>query len=680
MPQKMPEQKVRRKTSLALISLGGVIPALLIIVAVDAVQKLTLEIPWLFLGSIALVGLALLAGGIRVLLHHGGRTGVLFFLLAQAWGAASVLGMRLSGGWESPVWMRMIFPICALLALSLLFHFFVTDPILCGSPPRIWLAVPHGLVVFAGLAAPFFEGLVWDTLALGLGILLALAAFLVGCGVYLRAGSPRQRQKLRIRAVGGLLGALPVIFGWALPHFWDLYAPWFPSWLSGVFLFLIPAGIFTSLFLRRLYHLDRLLVDAGITAVVFLIAAPIGWGLYVWITPLLPPGQVVLALFSVLLSLVLGWGVGPLWRGLHTLAGKRLNDGLRPEPLLMEKASRALAGCLSRRELNQVLTRDIPGMLGLSGAKLWFGEAAFAPTRKADEPQLNFELKFQAKVRAIWSLYPFRDGRPFSSQDRRILAALAEQAEVTLRNVLLVESLRRQLDEIRAGQALLAEAQHQLLRSRDNERSRLARDLHDGPVQTLVALNLALGLLDVGDGIDLAELSVDLGEMRREVKGLIGELRQVCAQLRPPLLDTLGLGPAIQSLAEDWSAETGVVVTAEISASAEDLCLLPDEAMVNLYRIVQEGLHNIGKHARATHVDICLTRQNNLLVLQVADDGAGFAVPDTLRGLTQGGHFGLVGMRERVNLIGGKWSLVSQPGKGTVVKVTLPLREAGVKD
>lgn len=673
MPEMRPEKKARRKTDLALIPLGLVIPALLVIVVMAALQGGTLAVLWLPLGAMVLVGLALLTGGIRVLLNYGGWTGILFFLLALAWGAASILGMRLSSLGAPPAWMEMIFPACVLLSLSLLFHFSLTDPVLFGRPPRLWLAVPHSLVVFAGLAVVLFEGQVWRGLALGGGVGLTLAAFGAGWAAYFKAASPRQRQQLRLRAAGALLAALPVIFGWALPQFWGLYEPWFPAWLAGVFLLLLPAGIFLSLSLRRLYGLDRFLIDAGVTLLVILIVVSAGWGLYMWMASVLPSDRAVMALFSALMVLILGWGVQPLWQGLRTLAGRRIYGRHGPEARWMADASRALAGCLSRRELNQVLTRDIPGMLGLSGAQLWFGEAAFAPTRKADIPQLTFELQFQAKVRAIWSLYPCQDGRPFSASDRRRLGILAEQAEVALRNVLLVETLRRQLDEIRAGQSLLAEAQHQLLRSRDNERSRLARDLHDGPVQTLVALNLALGLLDVGKGADLEKLSADLGSMRGEVKALIGELRQVCAQLRPPLLDTLGLGPALQSLAEEWSAETGVGVTVEIHVGAEDLCRLPDEAMVNLYRIVQEGLHNIGKHARASHVRIALNCQDGGLVLKVADDGAGFAVPDTLRGLTQGGHFGLVGMRERVNLIGGKWSLQSHPGKGTMIEVSLPL-------
>jgi len=150
-------------------------------------------------------------------------------------------------------------------------------------------------------------------------------------------------------------------------------------------------------------------------------------------------------------------------------------------------------------------------------------------------------------------------------------------------------------------------------------------------------------------------------------------LREVCAVLRPPLLDTLGLGSALEALAVEWGEENGITVSTEIEAAEELLCKLSDEAAVNLYRIVQEALQNIGKHAHAGHVTVRMHCIDSILKLELLDDGAGFAVPDTFRDLTQGGHFGLVGMRERVNLIGGKWDLTSTPGQGTCITVSLPV-------
>jgi signal transduction histidine kinase len=169
----------------------------------------------------------------------------------------------------------------------------------------------------------------------------------------------------------------------------------------------------------------------------------------------------------------------------------------------------------------------------------------------------------------------------------------------------------------------------------------------------------------------VAPLAEELGAVRAEVRNLLVELRQVCAELRPPMLDTLGLGAALRALAEDWSAQHEVTVQLDLPSNAA-LRPLPDEVAVNLYRVVQEALANIARHAQAQAVTLCLTWQDARLSLTIQDDGQGFAVPVALRSLTDHGHFGLVGVQERVNLIGGTLTLESAPGRGTAMRVIWP--------
>jgi two-component system NarL family sensor kinase len=251
------------------------------------------------------------------------------------------------------------------------------------------------------------------------------------------------------------------------------------------------------------------------------------------------------------------------------------------------------------------------------------------------------------------------DGDDFTPTDRRILHTLAHQAEIALSNVLLVEALQRRLDEIREGQ-------HQLLRSREEERARLARDLHDGPVQLLVGLNMQLGLL-LSSGDD-TPLFGELRAVRGEVRGLLSDLRQVCAELRPPMLDTLGLGAALRALTEEWREQHGKTVDLDLPPDAV-LRSLPGEVAVNLYRVAQEALANAARHATAGRVGFCLAWDDGRLELAIEDDGHGFAVPEALCDLTAAGHFGLVGMQERVDLIGGELAIDSAPGQGTTVRV-----------
>jgi signal transduction histidine kinase len=134
------------------------------------------------------------------------------------------------------------------------------------------------------------------------------------------------------------------------------------------------------------------------------------------------------------------------------------------------------------------------------------------------------------------------------------------------------------------------------------------------------------------------------------------------------MLDTLGLSSAIRSLASEWTTLNGIKTQLNLCPD-QDLKPLPIEVSVNLFRVAQEALSNITKHAHADQVNISLSFERSQLVMTIEDDGTGFNAPDTLRGLTQQSHYGLAGMRERMDLIGGTWSIKSAPGEGTIVRV-----------
>jgi signal transduction histidine kinase len=228
--------------------------------------------------------------------------------------------------------------------------------------------------------------------------------------------------------------------------------------------------------------------------------------------------------------------------------------------------------------------------------------------------------------------------------------------------------LRSQLDEIHASRETLAKAQRRLLRSREEERGRLARDLHDGAIQELVGLKMQIGLLLASAPEGHSAVRDALATIRTEVQGLLDELRQVCADLRPPMLDTMGLGAALRALVAEWPSQSDAAVALELPPDAT-LRSLPDEVAVNLYRVAQEGLNNAARHAAARHITIRLAWDAPNLVLMLRDDGQGFTVPDALENLVAQGRFGLAGMRERVELIGGTLAFESASGEGTTVRV-----------
>jgi signal transduction histidine kinase len=206
-----------------------------------------------------------------------------------------------------------------------------------------------------------------------------------------------------------------------------------------------------------------------------------------------------------------------------------------------------------------------------------------------------------------------------------------------------------------------------VLRATEEERTRLAADLHDGPVQKLTALRYGLARVSarVGRG-DAGGATSLIDQLEVELADEIGGLRRFMAELRPPLLDQRGLPEAIRTQAQTFEASNGVACTVEADLDGQ----LAPELETVLYRVVQESLTNAAKHARASQVTVGLAASNDVVRLRVRDDGAGFD-PLAVRRLVQDGHFGLAGMRERVEMVGGSLRIDSSPGRGTTIAVDL---------
>ena len=213
-------------------------------------------------------------------------------------------------------------------------------------------------------------------------------------------------------------------------------------------------------------------------------------------------------------------------------------------------------------------------------------------------------------------------------------------------------------------------AMQTVLRATEQERVRLAADLHDGPVQELTALRYGLtrarnriqrGQPEQAEGL-LAELE---GELAAGITGL----RRLMAELRPPVLDEHGLEVALHNQVRSFEATSGVACAISTGLQGR---LAPDLETV-LYRVTQETLNNVGKHAGASRVTVSLAAENGSVRLRINDDGVGFDPIATSRLLSEG-HFGLAGMRERVEMVGGRLSIDSAPGHGTTVDVAMANR------
>ena len=205
----------------------------------------------------------------------------------------------------------------------------------------------------------------------------------------------------------------------------------------------------------------------------------------------------------------------------------------------------------------------------------------------------------------------------------------------------------------------------QITAAQEEERQRFARELHDGMGPALASLNLRLrasGRMLEREGHPVAK---ELGEMAELTQDSVREIRRLIHDLRPNALDDLGLVPALKEYLSRCEQESGLAI--RFTAEAGDR--MPARVETALFRIVQEAVNNVIKHAEAHRVDVDLSCQDRTATLRIADDGRGF---DPSRTPT-GSHVGLWSMQERVRQLGGQFRLQSSPGDGTVVSVAVPL-------
>jgi PAS domain S-box-containing protein len=222
----------------------------------------------------------------------------------------------------------------------------------------------------------------------------------------------------------------------------------------------------------------------------------------------------------------------------------------------------------------------------------------------------------------------------------------------------------RLFDEVRAGRERLEALSQRLLQVQEAERQHIARELHDEIGQALTALKLSL---DTVKDISLEDVPARLDETQRQVNELLGRVRNLALDLRPAMLDDLGLLPALLWLFERYSAQAGVQVTFEHRGLERRF---NPEIETAAYRIVQEALTNVARHARVRDVTVRSWSDASSLSVQIVDQGRGF---DARAALAAGASSGMAGMRERVLLLAGQFAVESTPGEGTRVSAELPL-------
>ena len=234
-------------------------------------------------------------------------------------------------------------------------------------------------------------------------------------------------------------------------------------------------------------------------------------------------------------------------------------------------------------------------------------------------------------------------------------------------NQQLIAQLAEQLQTLDKANLALQDANRRLLTEREEERKHLARELHDQVIQDLLSVNYQLEEIA---GQVAPELEADLSNVRENIRELVSDIRGICGTLRPPTIDSLGLGAALQSYARDWTTRTGIEATLNLDPN---LGRLPEMIELSVFRIIQEGLNNVWRHAQASHVSLSLQHTSpRMLMISISDDGMGLPEDFDVVDLASMGHYGLLGVSERVALLGGRLRVMRQSKGGALLQVEIP--------
>jgi signal transduction histidine kinase len=302
-----------------------------------------------------------------------------------------------------------------------------------------------------------------------------------------------------------------------------------------------------------------------------------------------------------------------------------------------------------------------------------------SPLMRSTEP-IQFILLPAGLLAAVALFYGVRSiVRPLQRLDERA-AQLGwgdfEAIEEPVGGIAEIQALQATLvqmaEQVQSYQAGMRGYLAALTQGQEDERKRLARELHDETVQSLIALDQQLQMAQKTLSRDPLTCAARLDELRAMTTALIEEVRRFSRNLRPIYLEDLGLIPALEMLTRDASAGADGKLATFFHVTGEPKRLTPEREMA-LYRIVQEALNNVVAHANASRADVSVAFAEGEVAVTIGDDGAGFAIPDRPGELAEAGHYGLLGMRERTELAGGWLSLESEPGHGTQIEIHLPV-------
>jgi len=565
----------------------------------------------------------------------------------------------------SPSLWRVPNECLTILALSLFVLVFLLFP--SGQFVPHWMRWTPVLFLAGLVPTAFFAPSMPNTLVEQLILLVGLGELAILVVVqlyrYRRVSSPLQRQQTKWVVFGfavpvtvDVLGNVPyVIFpelagpGSLYPLAHNVVVPFLPLF--------IPLSFGFAMLRHRLWDIDvlinRTLVYATLTAIIV--------GVYVLVVGILSTllhtfGNFLIALLATGLVAVLFQPLrARLQRGVNRLMYGERDD---PYAVLSRLASR-LEATLAPEAILPTIVETVAQALKLPYAAIALKQGdelipAASYGLSQDNPFI-LPLVYQTEPIGQLLLAPRAPGEAFTASDRRLLEDIAHQAGVAAQAVRLTTDLQR--------------SRERLVSTREEERRRLRRDLHDGLGATLAALHLQAGAIRTLMRHDLAAADAEMLELQAEIRSTIADIRRLVYALRPPTLDELGLVGAIRQYAAQYDlpvtqSESNGCLRLTVEAP-EHLPALPAAVEVAAYRIVQEALTNVARHAHARTCTVRLAIPD-AFQLEISDDGEGFPA-ESCAGV------GLLSMRERAAESGGSCLVESAPGRGTRILVHLPL-------
>jgi len=682
-----------------------------IMLASPSVQVLAQRlVPLTVAAAFWVIGVAVLAFG-----QAGGEARPFFRFCLVASGVLGAGSLSTAG----PIWSSTVFNILLWFAGPIAVDLHLRFPEARSSsrtlPAALYGVAALGSLPFLVLGAAGVRASAWSPLVFTSGRLflsgnLLLVVWLLFSS-YRRATSVQARQRIRLVALGGGAGMLLVIVLSILPG--ALTArPLIPYEVSFAFLIAVPASYGYAIARHRLIRLERFLSRGAAYTLVFAVLAAIYLGVTTALDRLFSAELLEQPLINMLVILLLAATAVVLYRRIQAVVDYAFYGGWYDYRSAVAQITKGLESHRSSEELAATLSTRLQATLRLERACVFVmtRDGSLAPSGcdlpGSADPSETLTLPAQGEVVQYMKLKPrpvsgealvealqnrpltkgergalqatrdcllvpvagsdgllalmalgrHRGGEGFSAEDLDILDLVARHSGAAIENVRLTGEVRRHVVEVE-------QLHKRLLRAREEERKSLARELHDEAIQSLVGMNYRLAHLESGQTQTL----------RQEVLRIVEELRGMIHRLRPPALDNFGLVTAVRSELRERTVRSHGSLRIDLHVEGDPEMGIPEEVGLCLYRVMQEALTNVERHSEAGQVDVTLVMEEEESRLSVRDNGKGFPVPQQLGLLLEADHFGLVGVRERVELLHGTLEIDSAPGSGTTLRARIPL-------